>query len=233
MDSQTLSDEWRRKHRYLYTRDGTIGTIDGSEFVPMTPEEAVDVMNGGGAPRVIAKPEPTPEAGWSEWLDWAGGKDDPLPPDTRCNAHEAGFNYYDVPAGHIPWGAIRRFRYREDAPGGWVARPKGPKGWVPPGSLWDEASPVRCEWAYGLPVKFGGASRPDLGQWNHITHIRLLPRSKPEPVEMPEGFHTSVDGYLRMSNGLWAFGPKELRYYGPTKIRAAVEAWLKEMEKRR
>ena len=199
MDSQTLSDEWRRKHRYLYTRDGTIGTIDGSVFVPMTPEEAVDVMNGGGAPRVIAKPEPTPEAGWSEWLDWAGGKDDPLPPDTRCNAHEAGFNYYDVPAGHIPWGAIRRFRYREYAPGGWVALPKGPKGWVPPGSLWDEASPVRCEWAYGSPDNPRIAHLGD-EDWKNVTYIRLLPRnaaSEPAP-ELPEWVEVEFDRYRIM-----------------------------------
>ena len=176
------------------------------------------------------------ESGWSAWLNWAGGEC-PLPPDTGVECETA--NGDKTPEGRCvearwwEWerrdsgSDIARFRYREDAPGGWVER----GDFIPPESLFDEASPVRCEWTHGVPTTCPGTS--NLGNdWRGITHIRLLPRSKPEPVEMPEGFHTSVDGYLRMSNGLWAFGPKELRYYGPTKIRAAVEAWLKEMERR-
>ena len=182
-----------------------------------------------------AAEEPAPEAGWSEWMNWAGGEC-PLPPDTGVECETA--NGDKTPEGRCvearwwEWerrdsgSDIARFRYREDAPGGWVER----GDFIPPESLFDEASPVRCEWTYGLPVKFGGASRPDLGQWNHITHIRLLPRSKPEP-EMPEGWSIG-DGTLIEPGGVPIIWSEIFEACGPDTIRAAVEAWLMEMERR-
>ena len=200
----------------------------------LEPEDVIAALDAHMERVGKAAEEPAPEAGWSEWMNWAGGPC-PLPGGTQClcemrdpdniphvRVAESWFWLHED-RGHD----IVRFRYATDDPSGWL--PRG--DFIPPDALWDEACPVRCEWTHGVPTTCPGTS--NLGNdWRGITHIRLLPRSKPEPVEMPEGFHTSVDGYLRMSNGLWAFGPKELRYYGPTKIRAAVEAWLKEMERR-
>ena len=180
--------------------------------------------------------DPTPESGWSAWLNWAGGEC-PLPPDTGVECETA--NGDKTPEGRCvearwwEWerrdsgSDIARFRYREDAPGGWVARPKG---WVPPASLWAEGSPVRC-------ILRTDNTECDLkappAHWDGFTHIRLLPRapaSEPAP-EMPEGFEVAEDGALRSEVGTM-ISRYEIDRYGPDTIRAAVEAWLKEMERR-
>ena len=174
--------------------------------------------------------DPTPEAGWSEWLTHDGGEC-PLPPYTDIEWQDEAGEY--MASGFVwppPIGS--RFRYRCE-PGGWVARPKG---WVPPESLFDEASPVRCEWTRGLrDSDYPGEWRTS--EWDHdkqpVTHIRLLPSapaSEPAP-EMPEGFEVAEDGALRSEVGTM-ISRYEIDRYGPDTIRAAVEAWLKEMERR-
>ena len=205
-------------------------SLEVAHSIPLTHLELAALIR---VARDNASEHPTPALGWSEWLDWAGGPC-PLPGGTQClcemrdpdniphvRVAESWFWLHED-RGHD----IVRFRYATDDPSGWL--PRG--DFIPPDALWDEACPVRCEWAYGLPVKFGGASRPDLGQWNHITHIRLLPRSKPEP-EMPEGWSIG-DGTLIEPGGVPIIWPEIFEACGPDTIRAAVEAWLKEMERR-
>ena len=176
------------------------------------------------------------ESGWSAWLNWAGGEC-PLPPDTGVECETA--NGDKTPEGRCvearwwEWerrdsgSDIARFRYREDAPGGWVARPKG---WVPPASLWAEGSPVRC-------ILRTDNTECDLkappAHWDGFTHIRLLPRapaSEPAP-EMPEGFEVAEDGALRSEVGTM-ISRYEIDRYGPDTIRAAVKAWCAAMEER-
>ena len=133
------------------------------------------------------KTDPAPEAGWSEWLDWAGDEESPLPDAAMVEIDKGGRRL----AGAVAWLHVRRFCYREDAPGGWVARPKG---WVPPESLWAERSPVRCEWI-NAPVDSSAIQREQMSPktWCFATHIRLLPRapaSEPAP-EMPDLDETS------------------------------------------
>ena len=177
----------------------------------------------------LTRADPTPESGWSEWLDWDGSEECPLPGIIELQTESGDARL----AGSMTWLHVRRFCYREDAPGGWVARPKG---WVPPESLWAEGSPVRCEWTRGLrDSDYPGEWRTS--EWDHdkqpVTHIRLLPSapaSEPAP-EMPEGFEVAEDGALRSEVGTM-ISRYEIDRYGPTKIRAAVEAWLKEMERR-
>ena len=168
--------------------------------------------------------DPTPEAGWSEWLTHDGGEC-PLPPYTDIEWQDEAGEY--MASGFVwppPIGS--RFRYRCE-PGGWVARPKG---WVPPESLWAEGRPVRC-------VLRTENTECDLrappAHWDGFTHIRLLPRapaSKPAP-EMPEGWSIG-DGTLIEPGGVPIIWPEIFEACGPDTIRAAVEAWLKEMERR-
>ena len=202
----------------------------------LEPEDVIAALDAHMERVGKAAEEPAPEAGWSEWMNWAGGEC-PLPPDTGVECETA--NGDKTPEGRCvearwwEWerrdsgSDIARFRYREDAPGGWVARPKG---WVPPASLWAEGSPVRC-------ILRTDNTECDLkappAHWDGFTHIRLLPRapaSEPAP-EMPEGFEVAEDGALRSEVGTM-ISRYEIDRYGPTKIRAAVEAWLKEMERR-
>ena len=123
------------------------------------------------------------------------------------------------------WEYPGRYRYRHTIPGGWIER----DNFVPPASLWELGTPVRCEWTHGVPTTCPGTQ--NLGDdWRRITHIRLLP-AEPAKAEMPKGFRI-VDGCLLEPNGRVAFAAFAIDRYGTATILAAVKAWCAAMGER-
>ena len=173
----------------------------------------------------LTRADPTPEAGWSEWMNWAGGPC-PLPRDAVFQLGDCDTLFHGSRLGN--WANITRFRYRTTDPAGWL--PRG--DWIPPAELWEEGSPVRCEWI-NATVDSGVIFREGFefrSGWTRATHIRLLP-AEPAKARLPEGFRI-VDGCLLSPNGRVAFAAFEIDRYGTATIRAAVKAWCAAMEDR-
>ena len=115
---------------------------------------------------------------WSEWFEWRGGPC-PLPPraDVQCEYRDgsdgAAF------AAHFGWkhhdnhADIIRFRYASRDRLGWLDF--DPEKWPPPAELFDDACPVKLEWAVDVGHEFvtGFNRRAD---WGGVHYVRLVAR---------------------------------------------------------